>query len=162
MPARPIRSAQSDGRAFIDMPDDAGNPCTSCGACCAYFRVSFYCGELADGSGGGVPVELTSRISSLIACMRGTEKGRGRCIALRGELGQPGIACSIYAQRPSPCREFAPWEADGSPGADCQRVRAVIGLPPLPPLPALPAQLPEPAAPQLAQTASVADSEAPI
>ncbi|WP_153116790.1 YkgJ family cysteine cluster protein [Rhodocyclus tenuis] len=136
--ARPIRSDQNDGRVFIDMPDDAGNPCTACGACCAYFRVSFYCGELADGSGGIVPAELTRRISALLVCMQGTEKGRGRCIALRGELGQPGIACSIYAQRPTPCREFAPWLADGTPSPDCQRVRAFIGLPPLPPLPSLP------------------------
>ncbi|NYT76598.1 YkgJ family cysteine cluster protein [Alcaligenaceae bacterium] len=110
----------------------ANNPCLSCGACCAHFRVSFYCGELAGESGGTVPVDLVSQVGPLRACMKGTEYGGQRCIALRGELGQPGIHCSIYESRPSPCREFDPWMPDGSPNPDCQRVRLNIGLPPLP------------------------------
>lgn len=130
----PIRSLQEDGRVFVDMPVAADNPCTACGACCVCFRVSFYCGELSGGSGGIVPAELATRLTPTLACMKGTEEGRGPCIALRGQAGQAGIACSIYAQRPSPCREFAPWSADGSPNADCQRVRALIGLPALPAL----------------------------
>lgn len=111
------------------------NPCLSCGACCAHFRVSFYCGEIADGSGAGmVPPELVSQVGPLRAAMRGTENGHGRCIALRGEIGSPNVHCGIYEQRPSPCREFDSWQADGSPNPDCQRVRALFGLPPLPPL----------------------------
>lgn len=129
----PIRRTEDGGRLFIDMPDSPDNPCTACGACCAYYRVSFYCGELSDGSGGIVPAELTSKVNDFIACMRGTETGRGRCIALRGELGQAGIGCGIYPQRPSTCREFANWLPDGSPNPECQRLRAMIGLKPLPP-----------------------------
>lgn len=108
------------------------NPCLSCGACCAYFRVSFYFGEVADERGGTVPPELTLPAGPLRACMKGTENGGQRCIALRGEIGQPGIFCTIYEQRPSPCREFPAWLEDGSPNPDCQRVRARFGLPPLP------------------------------
>ena len=36
--------------------------CTSCGACCAHFRVSFYWGECQSG-GGLVPDELVVQIS---------------------------------------------------------------------------------------------------
>lgn len=109
------------------------NPCIACGACCAHFRVSFYCGELTGGSGGYVPVELASKLNDVMACMQGTEAGNGRCVALRGELGQPGIGCAIYPNRPSPCREFANWFDDGTPNPDCQRLRIKIGLPPLAP-----------------------------
>ena len=132
--ALPIRSLQEDGRVFVDMPANADNPCTACGACCVRFRVSFYCGELSGGSGGVVPAELAKRLTPTLACMKGTEDGRGPCIALRGQAGQSGIACSIYAQRPSPCREFSPWREDGQPNPDCQRVRAQIRLPALPAL----------------------------
>jgi Fe-S-cluster containining protein len=111
------------------------NPCLSCGACCAHFRVSFYCGEIKGEGGGTVPAELVSQVGPLRACMKGTEYGKARCIALRGELGQDGIHCAIYEQRPSPCREFTTWMADGSPNPDCQRLRLALGLPPLAPLP---------------------------
>ena len=128
----PIRRVVDENRVFIDMPDSPDNPCTSCGACCAHYRVSFYCGELSEGSGGLVPVELTSKVNEVIACMKGTEKGNGRCAALVGELGKSGIGCTIYANRPTPCREFANWLEDGTPNPECQRLRAGIGLPPLP------------------------------
>ncbi|WP_201211158.1 YkgJ family cysteine cluster protein [Rhodocyclus purpureus] len=90
----PLRRIRDDDRFFIDMGDSPDNPCTACGACCARYRVSFYCGELSDGSGGVVPVELTSKVNAFIACMKGTEAGNGRCIALQGELGQPGLETS--------------------------------------------------------------------
>jgi Fe-S-cluster containining protein len=109
-----------------------GNPCLNCGACCAHFRVSFYCGEIAGEGGGYVPPELVSQVSALRACMKGTEYGGKRCIALRGELGKEGIHCAIYDNRPSPCREFSTWMDDGRPNPDCQRLRKAIGLAPLP------------------------------
>lgn len=126
-----FRRITDDNRVFIDMPDSPDNPCISCGACCAHFRVSFYCGELAGASGNVVPADMVSKVNALIVCMKGTEAGNGRCIALVGELGKPGISCSIYGNRPSPCREFANWLDDGSPNPDCQRLRSKIGLPPL-------------------------------
>lgn len=124
-----------EDRLFTDMADSPDNPCTSCGGCCAHFRVSFYCGELSDGLGGMVPVELTSKVNATLACMKGTEHGHGRCIALVGELGKPGVGCSIYPQRPSTCREFSPWQADGQPNPECRRRREALGLPPLAALP---------------------------
>ena len=36
--------------------------------------------------------------------------GDGRCIALRGALGRE-VACTIYHQRPSPCRSVQPGDA---------------------------------------------------
>lgn len=119
------------GAAQYDMETSDENPCLSCGACCQHFRVSFYCGELEEAKAGGVPSALASQIAPLRACMKGTESGGGRCAALIGEPGQPGIGCSIYAQRPSPCREYAVWGDDGEPNPDCQRLRAKIGLGPL-------------------------------
>ncbi|HEY9281121.1 MAG TPA: YkgJ family cysteine cluster protein [Eoetvoesiella sp.] len=130
--AQPLSSSAAQRRASAN-DTSASNPCLSCGACCAHFRVSFYCGEIAGEGGGTVPAELVTQVSPLRGCMKGTEYGGQRCIALRGELGQPGIACAIYEQRPSPCREFPTWLDDGSPNPDCQRLRNAIGLPPLSP-----------------------------
>lgn len=124
--------ALAPGRKTAANDTSAYNPCLSCGACCAHFRVSFYCGEVAGEGGGIVPPEFVSQVGPLRACMKGTEYGGKRCVALRGELGQNGIHCAIYAQRPSPCREFSPWLDDGEPNPDCQRVRNAIGLPSLP------------------------------
>lgn len=128
-----IVSVQPDNRVFVDMADCGDNPCMSCGVCCAHFRISFYAGELASLTEGGVPDALTSQLSPFHACMRGTEAGGGRCIALQGTLGEPGIGCAIYADRPTPCREFPVWLEDGTPNPDCQRLRQAFGLPLLTP-----------------------------
>ncbi|MGB6104553.1 MAG: YkgJ family cysteine cluster protein [Pusillimonas sp.] len=130
--AQPLAGAPLSRHASAANDGSAYNPCLSCGACCAHFRVSFYCGEIAGESGGTVPPELVTQVSPLRGCMKGTEYGGQRCIALRGELGHDGIHCAIYEQRPSPCREFSPWLEHGEPNPDCQRVRKGIGLPPLP------------------------------
>lgn len=126
----PVRTHQSRAAANDTFTN---NPCLSCGACCAHFRVSFYCGEIAGEGGGTVPAELVTQVSPLRGCMKGTEYGGQRCVALRGELGQDGINCAIYEQRPSPCREFPAWFDDGTPNPDCQRLRKAIGLAPLSP-----------------------------
>lgn len=130
--AQPLPKVPAGKRRAAANDSTIANPCLSCGACCAHFRVSFYCGEIAGEGGGSVPPELVSQVGPLRACMKGTEYGGNRCIALRGELGQEGIHCAIYEQRPSPCREFTTWMEDGSPNPDCQRLRKAIGLPPLP------------------------------
>lgn len=107
------------------------NPCLSCGACCAHFRVSFYFGELQGQPGGWVPLELTSKVNDFRAAMKGTEAGNGRRVALRGDVGKPGVHCAIYQERPTPCREFEAWLPDGTPNPDCQRLREARGLAPL-------------------------------
>jgi Fe-S-cluster containining protein len=126
-------SIQDDNRVFVDMADDDdGNPCLSCGACCQHFRVSMYMGEVAGSPGGTVPAELVSTINPVMVCMKGTEAGHGRCIALCGTVGEAGIRCGIYPLRPTPCREYRVWAEDGTPNPDCQRLRRAIGLAPLP------------------------------
>jgi len=99
------------------------NPCLDCGACCAHFRVSFYWSEAATN---GLPASLTEQISPFFACMAGTNNPAApRCAALSGTVGEQ-VACTVYAQRPSACKEV---EA----GDDkCERARARYGLKPLP------------------------------
>lgn len=108
----------------------APSPCLSCGLCCSSFRVSFYWGEADDGPGGWVPVAFTESLTPHRRCMRGTNSNSPRCVALEGEL-KVAVACRIYGQRPSPCREFDSHDPDGSPNRRCQELRAQHGLPPL-------------------------------
>ena len=56
------------------------NPCMTCGACCAYFRVSFYWAE-ADDAGGLVPSALTEPLTPFLRCMSGTNQRQSRCAA---------------------------------------------------------------------------------
>lgn len=98
--------------------------CTSCGACCAYFRVDFSVYELAS-SGGQVPDGLADTVNGNTARMRGTDHVPMRCAALTGKVGEK-VACGIYEWRPSPCREFE----EGSDA--CNRARSRHGLAPLP------------------------------
>lgn len=112
------------------------NPCVTCGACCAHFRVSFYWAEADDAPGGTVPTALTEDITSLLRCMKGTNQREPRCAALEGCIGER-VQCTIYAQRPTPCREFGVTWSQGMLhfSADelerCNQARAAWGLPPL-------------------------------
>ncbi|MDH5484426.1 MAG: YkgJ family cysteine cluster protein [Gammaproteobacteria bacterium] len=90
-------------------PLSDNNPCIICGACCVSFRVSFYWGETTTVQVGGVPDELTEKINNHRVAMRGTNQKNPRCIALDGEISQL-VSCSIYDNRPSPCREFVAGE----------------------------------------------------
>jgi len=97
--------------------------CTSCGACCASFRVDFSVFEHEE-HGGPVPAGLATPITDHTCRMRGTDHVPIRCAALTGQVGQQ-VGCGIYEWRPNPCREF-------SEGSDaCKRARARHGLPPL-------------------------------
>lgn len=105
------------------------NPCMTCGACCAYFRVSFYWAE-ADDAGGLVPSHLTEPVTPFLRCMSGTNHRSSRCVALEGNPGEK-VSCKIYQNRPSPCREFAMSGENGTDNDACNRARASYGLPPL-------------------------------
>jgi Fe-S-cluster containining protein len=110
--------------------DKDNNPCTTCGACCAFFRVSFYGGECDDSPWGTVPVELTETLTHSRQVMKGTNQEKPRCVALTGEIGKC-VGCSIHPLRAAVCREFPPsWEG-GIHNPDCDRARAAHGLPPL-------------------------------
>ncbi|NLY13941.1 MAG: YkgJ family cysteine cluster protein [Gammaproteobacteria bacterium] len=107
------------------------NPCLTCGACCAYFRVSFFWGE-CQSAGGTVPDELVAPINSTYVAMIGTESKPARCTALSGELGS-NVSCSIYANRSTSCQDFhTSWE-QGIHNPHCDAARAAYGLEPLHP-----------------------------
>lgn len=107
------------------------NPCLTCGACCAFFRVSFYWAEGNDAS-GDVPVQYTEQISPYLRCMTGTNQKSPRCIALIGTPGQ-STSCLIYESRPSTCRDFTVSGDNGGPNEACNRAREKFGLPCLEP-----------------------------
>jgi uncharacterized protein len=97
--------------------------CRQCGACCAFFRVSFY---WADARERGLPDSYIERLSPHLASMAGTNRPLPRCAALQGEVGTE-VACTVYAARPSPCRELQPGDER------CNRARAGHGLAPINP-----------------------------
>ncbi|KAF0192671.1 MAG: hypothetical protein FD165_441 [Gammaproteobacteria bacterium] len=107
------------------------NPCLNCGACCAYYRISFYWTEAAPELGGTVPSEFTEQLTSTRAVMKGTHGGNPRCVCLAGAVGEP-VHCTIYPQRPGACREFEYSWQNGQPNERCDKARVAHGLPPLP------------------------------
>ncbi len=107
------------------------NPCITCGACCAFFRASFYWGECSDGY-GHVPVELTEDLTPHRRVMRGTNSINPRCIALEGEIGNC-VSCSIYEDRSTVCRDFAYSWQFGEKNERCDKARIAHGLQPLQP-----------------------------
>jgi len=108
------------------------HPCLSCGACCAHYRVSMHWSEADSSLGGVTPVALTEPCGPHVLAMRGTWQSQPHCVALVGQVGG-AVGCSIYAQRPSPCRELqAAWE-HGEPSEQCDRARTAYGMAPLTP-----------------------------
>lgn len=95
------------------------NSCLSCGACCAYFRVSFYWAE-----GEIIPEPLVEALTPVYSCMKGTNQSQPRCAALEGTVGEQ-VSCSIYALRSSSCQEVQ--AAD----SQCNKARRAHGLIPL-------------------------------
>ncbi|RTL39510.1 MAG: YkgJ family cysteine cluster protein [Burkholderiales bacterium] len=105
------------------------NPCLSCGACCASFRVDFHSSEL-ESQGGRVPDGLTVEVTGHWVRMRGTDHAQPRCAALSGQVGVKA-SCGIHEWRPSPCREFGERVPMGIGDEACNRARARHGLPPI-------------------------------
>jgi uncharacterized protein len=112
--------------------DDAGVEalCQSCGVCCSTFRISFYWGETTAAEGGVVPVEMTEQMNLYRSCMKGSSQTKPRCIALKGNLGE-SVCCSIYENRPSPCREYQVFDELGNLNPRCNQAREKHGLLPL-------------------------------
>ncbi|MDD3618804.1 MAG: YkgJ family cysteine cluster protein [Desulfobulbaceae bacterium] len=108
----------------------AYNPCIACGACCAFFRASFYWAESDLATPGGVPHMLTDHLQTHYLVMKGTNCSDPRCIALKGVIGD-NVYCAIYARRASVCRNFIPSFENGQANERCDRARARWGLPPL-------------------------------
>lgn len=99
------------------------NPCLSCGACCAHFRVSFFWGE-CQSAGGLMPDDQVVLITPQRVAMRGTDSKPARCNALMGDVGQ-GVRCTLYKERSSTCREFEASWVNGEHNPQCTRIAAV-------------------------------------
>lgn len=112
------------------------NVCLNCGACCAFFRVSFYWREAEPAHGRRIPSDLVEEETEFYDNMQGTNQGHPYCAALRGKIGE-SVGCTIYRDRPSPCREFGiHWDKgrmqiDSGDLERCNRARAAWNLPPL-------------------------------
>lgn len=107
------------------------HPCQKCGACCASFRVSFYWMQAENYIENSVPQSFVEDLDLSTRCMKGTsDKHRPKCMALSGKVGK-NVNCSIYLNRPSPCRNFkASYEA-GRQEPRCDLAREKHGLRPL-------------------------------
>ncbi len=108
------------------------NPCLDCGACCAFYRASFYWTESDLASEEGVPAELTEKLNDFRMVMKGTNGPAPRCISLMGIIGKK-VFCNIYEHRSSVCRDFQPAWLDGIPNERCDKAREHWGLPALTP-----------------------------
>jgi len=107
------------------------HPCMTCGACCACFRISFYWAESDLAIPEGMPHVLTDHLQGHFLVMKGTSSPAPRCIALEGSIGGK-VRCTIYEQRPTPCRNFVPSGEDGrAENNRCDMARGKWGLPPL-------------------------------
>ncbi len=104
----------------------ASHPCLSCGACCAFYRVSFHWTETTSDS-HGVPLEMTNQISQYVNSMKGTNQANPNCVALKGVIGQ-STSCEIYDQRPQACRSFKASFEDGDRNEACEEARISKGL----------------------------------
>ncbi len=105
------------------------SPCETCGACCAFFRVSFPDNAANGINGFGVPEDYSVVLNCLQRSMKGTQAMNPRCIALEGQVGVR-VSCRIYAHRPSTCRDFKlSWE-NNIGNLLCDRARGFFGLQP--------------------------------
>ncbi|MCA1902719.1 MAG: YkgJ family cysteine cluster protein [Candidatus Hydrogenedens sp.] len=108
------------------------NPCLTCGACCAFYRVSFYWRECSDNKPDGVPISLCEDLNMFRRVMKGTNQSKPRCIALKGTIGKH-VFCSIYWRKPSICCDIEPSYKYGFPESKCDKARLAYGLTPLTP-----------------------------
>lgn len=90
--------------------------CLSCGACCAFFRVSFYGAEAV-----AIPAQMVEDLSPVYSCMVGTNQTQPHCIALEGKIGER-VGCRIYPVRSSTCKQVQMGDSQ------CQKARAAYGL----------------------------------
>lgn len=96
--------------------------------------MAFHWTEAQPHKHDGVPAAMAQPLRHHELAMRGTDDAGTpvRCIALAGTVGRQ-TDCRVYASRPAPCRDLgAAWE-HGQPSPQCDRARAIHGLPPLAP-----------------------------
>jgi Fe-S-cluster containining protein len=111
--------------------------CLSCGACCSYYAWQSAKIAAEDGPlmGNSKYTFFAIRLFKYVWpngvfkveqyksywLRRKREGGWWKCIALKGNIGQ-AVSCSVYADRPSACRDF-------EPGSEkCKQIREWAGL----------------------------------
>ncbi|MEG0488814.1 MAG: YkgJ family cysteine cluster protein [Acinetobacter sp.] len=97
----------------------AQDACLTCGACCAFFRVSFYWAE-----GEAMPQNNIEPLTAVYSCMKGTNQQQPHCVALEGVVGQQ-VSCTMYEHRSSTCKEVQAGDDQ------CAKARQGYGLIPL-------------------------------
>lgn len=104
------------------------HPCLTCGACCAFFRVSFHWSEADPALGGQVPFDLTEPLRTHERVMRGTSQSKPRCVALDADIGRYS-RCTIHDRRPSVCAAVAASLEFGERSPQCDKARLAWDLP---------------------------------
>ena len=99
------------------------HPCRTCGACCSTWAVQFERREAK----GPLRAYVVAAATPKHVVMAGTETEPARCSCLTGVVGGRS-GCSIYAHRPSPCREVLASLEDGHRDPTCDEARARHGL----------------------------------
>lgn len=97
-------------------------PCTTCGACCAYFKVTY-----PKLNNEFVPKHRVIEINKTTNALKGADKFKGKCEALTGEIGKVGI-CDMYESRPHVCRDFPVWMPNGKQNPRCVKARVYHGI----------------------------------
>ncbi|MEE4314541.1 MAG: YkgJ family cysteine cluster protein [Desulfofustis sp.] len=121
----PITATASDGHPTTPIC----SPCQRCGACCAFYLVSFPGDEATSSTGNNELLDLSLPHGETSRFMKGTKARHPRCLALLGTVGGH-VTCRIYQHRPSTCRAFQrSWENDAG-NTLCDRARGVFGLEP--------------------------------
>lgn len=100
------------------------HPCLECGACCSTWPVQFHASEVTAALKPHVVPAATKR--HRIMC--GTEGERPRCKGLQGTIGDR-VRCTLYAHRPSPCRDVLASLERGERDPTCDEARERHGLP---------------------------------
>lgn len=86
--------------------------------------------------GRKIPADLVEEETDFYDNMKGTNQSHPYCAALSGKIGER-VGCTIYKERPSPCREFGIQYHYGKMTIDpadlerCNKARAAWNLPPL-------------------------------
>jgi Fe-S-cluster containining protein len=105
-----------------------GHPCVECGACCATWAVQFDRSEVT----AALEEHVVEAATPKHVVLTGTEREAPRCAALRGTIGRK-TACTLYTNRPSPCREVMASFEHGRRDPTCDEARRRHGLPRLTP-----------------------------
>lgn len=98
-------------------------PCQECGACCSYFKITFY-----KDINKQLPTDMVIKINKNTNAMKGADIFKGKCCAFNGTIGK-NCECTIYNVRPNVCREFPVYLRNGKQNPKCYRAREHFGLP---------------------------------